>query len=200
MPDAITHQTADCVSWKQEGHVGEEPGSLAFFGVHGKRILHLQLRKCSWLYYCDVEGMTAPHADDTFKRITDDWVTVADRLHTNAEGVDAWATVARVERIRPRQLFQHTRGAPHLPPKLPMLPELTTFKPTLGPLAEHPFAPDGERTAQTPPGTKRMPHRPPERPMLPELPMFAPALSPLAEQPCAADVNSTPPIDNQISG
>ena len=116
--------------------MGEELGSLALFDVHGKRILHLRLRKRSDLYYCNVEGTTAPHADDTFNRITNDWVAVVDRLHTDAEVVDAWATVARVEGIQPRRLARYDRGAPQLPPKLPVLPELLTFEPTLDPLAE----------------------------------------------------------------
>ena len=94
------------------------------------------------MYYCDVEETTAPHADDKFNRITNDWVTVVDRLHTNAEVVDAWATLAQVERIRPGRLTRHDRGAPQLPPKLPVLPELSKFEPTLDPLVEQPFAPD----------------------------------------------------------
>ena len=46
------------------------------------------------MYYCDVEGTPAPHIDDTFNRITDDWVTVVNRLHIETEVVDAWATVS----------------------------------------------------------------------------------------------------------
>lgn len=149
LPDAIAHQTADCVRSNQEGHVGEEPGSLVYFDVHDKRILYLRLRKCSGLYYCDVEGMSAPHTKDTFNRITDDWVTVVDSLQTDTEVVDAWVTVARVERIIPKRLLQREHGAPRLPPKIPMLPELLTFEPMLDLLAEQPFVPDG-RTIQRP--------------------------------------------------
>ena len=94
------------------------------------------------MYYCDVDGTTTPHTDDAFNRIKDDWVTAVDRLHTNTETVDTWATVARVEKIQPRRLARHDRSAPRLPPKLLVLPELSTFKPTLDPLAERTFVPE----------------------------------------------------------
>ena len=188
--DAIARQVAGCVSWRQEGHVGKDPGLLAFFNAHGKSILHLPLRKHSSLYYCNVEGTTAPHTDDTFNRITNDWVTVVDRLHTNTEVVDVWATVARVERIQPRRLARHGRGAPQLPPKLPVLPELSTFELTLNPRAEQPFTPEKDCVLW------KTPRRTRKRSMLPERPAIEP---PLAEQTCDAGDGTTPLADAQFA-
>ena len=173
---------------------------LAFFDVHVKRILHLRSRKRSRLYYYNVEGTTAPHADDMFNRITDDWVTIVDRRHTEAEVVDAWATVARVERIRPKRMLQKNIGTPRLPPRLPVLPKLSTCEPTFNPLAEQAFAPDGKHTTHTPLVNKRVPRRPQKRPMLPKLPTIAPAPGPLVGQPGAKDGNNATSTNAQMPG
>ena len=49
LPDVTVLQTPDCVIWRQQGHVGAEPGSIELFDVKGLRILRLRLRKCGGL-------------------------------------------------------------------------------------------------------------------------------------------------------
>ena len=71
-PDAIAQQVLDCVSWKQEGHVGDTPGSLSFYDVHVQRILHLRLGKRSELCYYDSTDGTKTDGGDMYNRFTED--------------------------------------------------------------------------------------------------------------------------------
>ena len=68
LPDAIIQQTPDCVSWRQEGHLCNSQGSLSFFDNRGRRMLHLQLRKRSRLYYCNAAGGTATNVDCVYNK------------------------------------------------------------------------------------------------------------------------------------
>ena len=52
--DAVLHQSKDCVTWRQVGHVREAPGTLEFFNTKGTRVMRLQLAKKNGLYYADV--------------------------------------------------------------------------------------------------------------------------------------------------
>lgn len=130
------------MSWKQEGHVGDTPGFLAFFKNRRRRILHLRLRKRNGLYYCDVTGRTAMGINDAYNNITDNWVMVADRTHTDSEVVGDWATVGSIGRVSEKTVTRGKQQEPYMPLQLPVIPKQSLFEPILDPMAERTFVPD----------------------------------------------------------
>jgi hypothetical protein len=139
LPGAIIQQTPDCVSWRQEGHLGDSPGLLSFFNDRGRRMLHLQLRKGSGLYYYNTAGSTEATADSVNNKFTEDWVSKLDGASTDEDAVNVWATGTTIRRLQTKTMARGKMKAPYSSEGLPVIPEESLFEPILDPLAEQPL-------------------------------------------------------------
>ena len=138
-PYTIIQQTPDCVSWHQEGHLGNSPDSLSFFNNRGSRVLHLQLRKPSGLYYYNTVWGTASTVGCVYSKFTKDWVSTMDGGGTDKDVVNAWATVTTVHRVFAKEKARGKRVAPYTTVGLLVIPEEALFEPILAPLSEQPL-------------------------------------------------------------
>ena len=75
-PDAIAHQSKDCVTLRQIGHVGDHSRMLEFFDKLGWRVMRLQLLKTHGLYYSDVRDVWAPRVDkqSMYSVFMEEWI------------------------------------------------------------------------------------------------------------------------------
>jgi hypothetical protein len=162
-PDAIARQSRDCVTWRQEGHVGQEPGTLEFFNEKGNRIMRLHLVKTNGLYYADVNDVRAPRLEEcaVYSMLTDDWIQVLDAGHGEKEVTDAWARIAKVVQSPSKTTKVKTRQ-PEERKRLPTLPENGAFDPLVDPIegrdTPHELTPTSPKTAAR--RTKRATHTP----------------------------------------
>ena len=123
-PDAIVRQSTDCVTWRQVGHVGDRPGTLAFFNELGQGVMRLQFLKTNGLYYADIQDVHAPGADtqSVYNMFIEDWIQVLDAERPEDELVRSRLQIASTPVIKPITNKVTTRRNV-TPPQLPTLIE-----------------------------------------------------------------------------